>query len=295
MKNGAAHPTEEVVGILEDLISREFQRSSLNSGTRQQAGPLGKPYPSPGYTKVFGNLPISNAIMANNYPPHIQAQQLAYFQLPVHLSQSLITIENSPLARAYTDYFDAARQRLANGMPSEEVLGPEFTDVELFFRERRPSDFHTASTWASELSKSFTGVTSIPVQLAGIYLLRGLMRWTIAPSQQTYADMPLMIRPTPSQRLVPHSGQVDLCALSPVRDALINKMRDFVTMMIDSNVTCNWPHLLSDCIESDRGTGHRRLTHSFEEHVAVFDNWTLDSTFLYAFPELDGSIGIKDE
>ena len=293
MKGGAAHRTEEVISIAEELVSG-WHRPPISPMNRRQRGGVREPYPLRGYAEFFGNLPLSSTMMSNNFPAHIQAQQLSYFQLPVHLRQSLVIIDNSPLARVYTDYRDAARQMLANGTPSEEVLGPDFTEVDLFFRKRRPSDFHTASTWACELSKTFIGLESIYVQLAGIFLLKSLMRWTVAPSQRAYANMPQMIRPTASQCLIPHSGQIDLCPLSPVRDALIDKMQDVVDLMIDSNVNCNWPYPLSSCIEIDSATGHRKLTHLFEKHVAVLENWTLNATFLNIFPELEGRIGIND-
>ena len=280
----------------EDLTSTESRTSSPRRRRRRQSPlqPRRQPYPTPGYVEVFGNLPMSSAISANHYPRYVQTQQLSYFRLPVHLIQSLVIIENSPLARVYTDYRDAARQMLAEGTPSIEVTGPNFTEVDLFFRDREPRDFYTASTWASELSKAFgSDGVSIYVQLAGLYLLTNLMKWTIAPSQQTYADMPSMIRPTSSQRLIPHPGPVDLCALPPTRDALITKMRDFIKAMINANVSINWPYPLSDCTELDPATGKRKLTAAFERHVAIFENWTVDSSFLSVFPELAGKVGIK--
>jgi hypothetical protein len=134
-----------------------------------------RPYPTPGYVEVFGNLPMSSAIMANGYPRKVQIQQLCHFRIPIHLIQSLITFDNSALARVYTDYRDAARHMLASGVPNEEVSGPDFTAIDLFFRDRVPSDPHTASFWACELCKTF-GDAPIFVQLAGMYLLTYLMR-----------------------------------------------------------------------------------------------------------------------
>ena len=132
-------------------------------------------YPSPGYVEVFGNLPMSSAIMTNGYPRKVQIQQLCHFRIPIHLIQSLITYDDSALARVYTDYRDAARHMLASGVPNSEVSGPDFTAIDLFFRDRVPSDPHTASFWACELCKTFGGAP-IFVQLAGMYLLTYLMR-----------------------------------------------------------------------------------------------------------------------
>ena len=149
--------------------------SLLNAVLDQQRRRQHRPYPTPGYVEVFGNLPMSSAIMANGYPRKVQIQQLCHFRIPIHLIQSLITFDNSALARVYTDYRDAARHMLASGVPNEEVSGPDFTAIDLFFRDRVPSDPHTASFWACELCKTF-GDAPIFVQLAGMYLLTYLMR-----------------------------------------------------------------------------------------------------------------------
>jgi hypothetical protein len=148
---------------------------SLLNVVRNQQRHQHRPYPSPGYVEVFGNLPMSSAVMTNGYPRKVQIQQLCHFRIPIYLIQSLITFDDSALGRVYTDYRDAARHMLANGVPNSEVSGPDFTAIDLFFRDRVPSDPHTASFWACELCKTF-GDTPIFVQLAGMYLLTYLMR-----------------------------------------------------------------------------------------------------------------------
>ena len=142
-------------------------------------------YPSPGYVEVFGNLPMSSAIMANGYPRKVQIQQLCHLRIPIHLIQSFITYDDSALARVYTDYRDAARHMLASGVPNSEVSGPDFTAIDLFFRDRVPSDPHTASFWACELCKTF-GDAPIFVQLAGMYLLTYLMRVCYKSHHRTF-------------------------------------------------------------------------------------------------------------
>lgn len=149
--------------------------SLLNVVRNQQRRRQHRPYPSPGYVEVFGNLALSSAIMTNGYPRMVQIRQLCHFRIPIHLIQSLITFDDSALGRVYTDYRDAARHMLASGVPNLEVSGPDFTAIDLFFRDRVPSDPHTASFWACELCKTF-GDASVFVQLAGMYLLTYLMR-----------------------------------------------------------------------------------------------------------------------
>ena len=82
---------------------------------------------------------------------------------------------------------------------------------------------------------------------------------------------------------------------SPVRDALIMRMRDFVTSMMSAGVSCNWPYTLDDCFETDESTGQRKLTKVFEEYVSDFDHWSIGSRFLETFPELKSHIHITEQ
>lgn len=157
------------------LDGRPLRDSPLDVVRNQQRRRQDRSYPSLGYVEVFGNLPMSSAIMTNGYPRNVQIQQLCHFRIPIYLIQSLITFDDSALARVFTDYRDAARHMLASGVPNLEVSGPDFTAIDLFFRDRLPSDPHTASFWACEVCKTF-GDASIFVQLASMYLLTYLMR-----------------------------------------------------------------------------------------------------------------------
>lgn len=168
-------PVEHRHQTYEWLDGRHSWDSLLNVVRNQQRRRQHRPYPSPGYVEVFGNLALSSAIMTNGYPRMVQTQQLCHFRIPIHLIQSLITFDDSALGRVYTDYRDTARDMLASGVPNSEVSGPDFTAIDLFFRDRVPSDPHTASFWACELCKTF-GDAPVFVQLAGMYLLTYLMR-----------------------------------------------------------------------------------------------------------------------
>lgn len=99
----------------------------------------------------FGNLAMSSAVKANGYPPIVQAQQLANFQVNEHSVPSLHIHEDSPLARAYTSFRDGALQMIASGTRAPEILGSDDIDVELFFRGRTIYDSVTVSSWAAEL------------------------------------------------------------------------------------------------------------------------------------------------
>lgn len=90
------------------------------------------------------------------------------------------------------------------------------------------------------------------------------------------------------------SRETKACIRAPVRDALIIKMRDYLNSMIDAGISCNWPYSLDECFETDKDTGHIKLTRFFEEYVSDYDHWTVGRQFLDTFPELEGKIHIKE-
>ena len=163
---------EELFHVIRGMDRQSMTASPTTSRFSWLSRNPRRPYPTPGYVEVFGNLPMSSAVMTNGYPRGVQIRQLSSFQLPVYLIQSLITVDNSALAKVFTDFRDASRELLLTG---EQATEPNFTAVDLFFRDRVPSDPHTASSWASELCKTF-GEFPVSVQLASLYLLTYLMR-----------------------------------------------------------------------------------------------------------------------
>ncbi|KAF2145562.1 uncharacterized protein K452DRAFT_295174 [Aplosporella prunicola CBS 121167] len=231
---------------------------------------------------------MSSAIKANGYPQPIQAQQLLQFSVPDYAIQSLHVYENSALSKAYLGYRDAASQQLACGVPVAEVFGPEdYTDVELFFRDRTPSDPYNTCSVACEIYKNIEG-TDVFARLVAVKLLTHLMRWMLVPTPETYAKLPAMIRPLPAQRLIPHSPCIDTNPHPAFREALMLRYRDFITCgeVRYSYTSVDWPYTLAEAVETDPITGRRRLTRAFEEHGTNPSNWSWKPSIAGTFPEI---------
>ena len=80
-----------------------------------------------------------------------------------------------------------------------------------------------------------------------------------------------------------------------MRDATINKLRDWLTPLIEAEWSVNWPYPVELAVERDPLTGGTVLTKKFQEHVTIYDNWSVTSLFLNAFPEVAGRIRIYGE
>ncbi|KZL71810.1 bzip transcription factor, partial [Colletotrichum incanum] len=248
----------------------------------------------PGAVGAFGNLPLSCAVRANYYPAAVQARQLLNLQTEEYRLPSFIASDGSPLSNLFYSYRDAAMEMLSKGVPSFQVLGPsDRIDLELFFRDREPHDTYDVHSWACELLKNIEGY-DVFVQLASIALYTTYMRWNILPTATNYALMPAMIRPTQRQRFVPHRMTIDLVPHPAIRDALINKFRDWLSpgTTDTGGTSVGWPYSLDAAVDVCPITGRRMLSRAFFEHATNGSNWSLDKSIRAMYPEIEG-MGFK--
>ncbi|KAK2017767.1 hypothetical protein LZ32DRAFT_600099 [Colletotrichum eremochloae] len=243
----------------------------------------------PGAVGAFGNLPLSSAVRANHYPPAVQARQLLNLQTEEYRLPSFIASDGSPLSGLFYSYRDAALDMLSNGVPSFQVFGPsDRIDIELFFRNRELHDTYDVHSWACEILKNIEGY-DVFVQLASIALYVTYMRWNILPTATNYALMPEMIRPTHRQRFIPHRMTIDLVPHPAIRDALINRFRDWLSpgTMDTGGTSVGWPYSLDAAVDVCPMTGRRVLSRAFFEHATNASNWSLDKAIRPLFPEIE--------
>jgi hypothetical protein len=104
--------------------------------------------------------------------------------IPVHLIQSRLVVENSPLSKVFTGFRDAARHMVATGTPGLDIINGTHVVVDLLFRERQPIDAFTCFSWASELCRSFGEVNDF-VRIGCVFLLTRLMRVSLPIAEHT--------------------------------------------------------------------------------------------------------------
>ncbi|KAK2776917.1 bZIP transcription factor, partial [Colletotrichum kahawae] len=254
----------------EDQKCSEFLKAIIKA---DQANHSGHVLP-PGAVEGFGNLPLSSAVKANHYPPAVQARRLLNMRTEEYRLPSFMTSDGSPLSNIFYNYRDAAMEMLSNGVPSYQVLGPQDQiDLELFFRDRQPGDAYDVHSWACELVKNIEGY-DVFVQLASCALYATYMR---------------MIRPTKHQRLMPHRMNIDLVPHPGIRDALINRFRDWLSpdMTDTGGTSVGWPYSIEAAVDICPLTGRRMLSRAFFEHATNAANWSLDKSIRALFPEIE--------
>ncbi|KAG9768302.1 hypothetical protein KCU88_g7244, partial [Aureobasidium melanogenum] len=193
-------------------------------------------------------------------------------RIPVHLVLPLTVTDDSYMSRTYSHYLQAAHQMLEAGVPMSNLLGsPDQVVVDLFFRPREANDIYTCASWACE--------------------------WLLAPTLENYERLPDMMKPTPLQLFYFRQQKltsVESLSRPPVRDAVIHRLRDWLTPLKRAEWSINWPQGLDAAIMRDDATGATVLTPSFMEHAGDYDNWSVARVFLDDFPEVAGRIRIHD-
>lgn len=137
---------------------------------------------------TFRNLPMSSAIQCNHYGHVTQMQQLRMLDQADYLCTPAISNsfdENDSLTGAAFAFIRYARSQLVSGASIHEILSLDGTDVELCYRDRRPTDPHTVSTWACELNKTWPHFP-LTLRLAAVHSVASFIRWLMIPARETW-------------------------------------------------------------------------------------------------------------
>jgi hypothetical protein len=126
---------------------------------------------------IFGDIPFPPAEIKTLYGSvTLRQQQVLNLRIPEFLIQPLLfDEERCPMAAVYTDFRDYGRRQIAEGRPTESILGSPKVDLALYFRERQPDDPHTPATWACEFMRLLKGFDTF-VALAHIFTYASFMR-----------------------------------------------------------------------------------------------------------------------
>ena len=185
-----------------------------------------------GYLQVFCLSPLADVVKEEGFPGMFYFPHISNFKIPRHVIQVLSEYDGSLLSRAYLDYRDQARSWLAKGEPLASVTGPNYVNVDLFFRDGDiQTNPRTVCFWAAQLVNALGQTGEIWQRLALASFLTHLMRvscdiilglekptkisaqWIINPTVDTFDKIPDIMKPTPAQCLIPHHPTADLAIL----------------------------------------------------------------------------------
>jgi hypothetical protein len=179
-------------------------------------------HPNLNLRNLFGNLPFSSSVWANNYPPDIQDVQVDNLFLP---TWAMMTVSTRPDPGSLKDAFHGLYQGTATiiegGTPMEAVIEMH-PNIAALFNEEEYNKSGLLSRWAAGMvhSAQRKGTphhctrscvklqTPAPERVtdsssgddftafASMYTVWYLARWMISPTPETYEAMPDWLRPT---------------------------------------------------------------------------------------------------
>ncbi|KAL2056049.1 hypothetical protein ABVK25_003691 [Lepraria finkii] len=114
-----------------------------------------------------------------------------------------------PLDGLLLDFLAERRQQAEKGASTKELIGPAYPSVISLLQPKRSHLSHPLSKVFTDMLGTFPDLSTLPEQVAVLYIMFLIMRWQISPTQETYDRLPDWVTPRPSQIFTPHPAWID--------------------------------------------------------------------------------------
>lgn len=256
----------------------------------QGAAPTPAQLPSPVYSQTPVVAAAPGGLPAPPPPPG---------PLPIYALTPRNCPSTCPLDTILLDFIAERRQRAAEGLSQNEIVGPRYPSVSSLLNP-------TVSVYSHPLSKVFTDIiarfpdlSGLPERVAVLYAMFLLMRWQVAPTQENYARLPSWFRPVRQQTEKEHPAWFDHIPYPLMRERLVSGYEDgafpFDNFFIPftSTLSLNWPYEDTSVLLANPTSDELMINPVFEQHMMKLENWTLGEDFERVFPGLTGSYYLK--
>ncbi|KAG6138334.1 hypothetical protein E4U28_004267 [Claviceps purpurea] len=227
---------------------------------------------------------------------HQSAQNsLPFYALPIKNSES-----SCPLDTILLNFLSERRQRIAEGLPMHEVIGPRYPSVSSLLNPANSIYSHPLSKIFTDVLARFPDISRLPERIAVLYVMFLVMRWQISPTRENYERLPSWMRPQPSQIECPHPAWVDYVPFPVMRERLaqiwISKPGEYdleqFFIPYTTTLRVSWPYEETDALLILPDSDDVIINPVFERHMRNGDNWKLGASFARAFPELVDTFGL---
>ncbi|KAJ5284287.1 hypothetical protein N7497_000431 [Penicillium chrysogenum] len=202
-----------------------------------------------------------------------------------------------PLDNILLEFLYSRQREAAQGIPRQKLAGPPYPSVSSLLNPERSVYSHPVSKVFTDILRTFPGISSLPEQVAVLYVMFLLMRWQIYPTQENYQRLPEWLTPRPTQLLHPHPAWMDYAPWPGMRDRIVTNYQDypfenwFIPYTRDLSV--NWPYEDTDCLLSASDSDELVINPVFERHMRNLSNWSLGPCFAECYPSLADTVRIK--
>lgn len=206
-----------------------------------------------------------------------------------------------PLDSLLLDFLRERRQLAAEGASISSLIGPAYPSVTSLLNPSRAAQPHPLSKVVTDILATFVDLSTLPEQVALLYIMFLIMRWQIAPTQENYDRLPDWATPRPTQLFTPHPAWIDHLPWPKMRDRLVRDYSpreylfdNFITPFT-ATLNLNWPYEPTDALLSNPETDEWSINPVFERHLRSLENWSLGSAFANAYPRLADTYRLKGD
>ncbi|KAF3048691.1 hypothetical protein E8E11_006519 [Didymella keratinophila] len=248
-------------------------------------------HPNLNLRNLFGNLPFSSSVRANNYPEDVQDTQVNNLFLP---TWAMMTVSTRPdpgtIKLAFPTILQEATAMLDSGTPVEFVVETH-PNIAALFDEEEFNNAGILSRWAAGMVHSVMLKGNNFTCFAYMYVFWYLMRWMISPSPETYEMIPEWLRPTPNQLFMPHINMLDYVPWPAFRELAVQipAMQERMEWLMDMSNTlrCDWSFPIGEPIHRAEETGLTDLCPSakvnradvLQNSLRDLSNWSVGPSF----------------
>ncbi|PWY77520.1 bZIP transcription factor [Aspergillus heteromorphus CBS 117.55] len=303
--SGASRPEITTAGPASFRIAFDYQRHNLAhgldfGGTDERMGFNFLLDASQQVPKVEGfrrssetpRPPLSNPPYPS--PVHTAAteQSLPAFLTPIRNIAPTCTLDAILL-----DFLHHRQSDAAKGVPKQKLVGPSYPSVSSLLNPEKSVYSHPLSKVFTDILRTFPDISTLPEQIAVLFLMFLLMRWQIYPTSENYDRLPEWLTPRPSQLLTPHPVWIDYLPWPRMRDRLVMSYHEYPFenwfIPFTRTVSVNWPYEATDCLLSTGDGDELIINPVFERHFRNISNWSLGPAFAEAYPSLVETTTIK--
>lgn len=238
------------------------------------------------------SLGLSSARFVQRVQGTTRDQALAAFSVPIRNIPP-----TTPLDGVILDFIRERRKDSIEGKAVQPLARPAYPSVSSLLNPEKPS--YSISRMFSDVLRTFPDISSLPEQIAVLYMMFLLMQWQLDPTLENYERLPEWYTPRPSQLFTPHPAWVDYIPWPRMRDRVVATYENYpfenYFIPYTTTLSLNWPYEPTDCILHNTDTNELLINPVFERHVRNLNNWSLGPAFVEAFPLLEGSCRILRE
>ena len=173
------------------------------------------------------------------------------------------------------------QQKAAQGIWKLNLAGPPYPSISSLLDPEKGVYSHPVSKLFTDIQRTFLDMTSLPEQVAMLYLVFLLLRWQTYSTPENYDRLPDWLTPRPCQLLTPRilpgwiislgsgCGSVLSCRTFQFEDRLYHVQTSSI----------NWPYEATSCLLSVSDSDDLLINPVFERHMCNIGNWSLGSCF----------------